>query len=394
MKNFWIVIVGLLTTVEALAQQPIAMSTLLDSAKVRNAELRVMQSRYQQAQASPGPVGGIDATNISLTYGQIDGPVAEDYQVQVQQPLGNPVKGIYEKRKRESEVELASTELRLQEAYLEMALGKAYARWSSAYQQFNLREQQRNYYDSATASSQRLFETGEISAVEWGLSQSRMLAAKEMYFSAYSQYSEAQQQLEAICLMDLNEFLPADSLSGGLSLSVPAPSNGELQEQRLQAQEKVAERQLAITGAAMAPSFSVGYFNQQLNGISGYQGIMAGVDIPLLKIGNYKQRQIARLELEQAEINRSSQSYQLTRQIEMLRQQRQVIGEQLLDSDNLNASDLEQSMASALRLFKGGEIDFIQLSQMMDGLVDGYVRQQNLYYQLYSINAELKYLTR
>ncbi len=394
MKKYSILIIAMGLGLIASGQRPVALETLLDSARARNSDVRIMKSRYQQAQVSPAAVAGIDATGFSFNYGQVNGPANGDYQLQIIQPLGNPVKGIYERRKRDSEVELAFTELGLQGAYLDMSVEKAYAQWSTAYQKYELRKLQKTFYDSATASSQRLFDLGEINTVEWGLSQSRMMAAKEMYFSAYTEYTNSRQQLEALCRMKLEGFVPDDTPGFSISLVEIDGTGGKLQQQRLSIQQDVAEKQLAVSGAAMAPSFSIGYLNQKIDGVVGYQGVVAGVSIPLLKMGNYKERKIARFELEQAEINRENQSFRLARQIEMLEAQKAIVSTQLVENGQFMKEDLEKSLASSLRLFKSGEIDFIQLSQIIDGLVDGFARQQNLYYQLYSINSELKYLTK
>lgn len=393
MKKFRLMTVLLMLAGYSYAQKPISLNAVLDSAKNRNPELMVSKSQYQQSKASPAPVEGIGATSLSLTYGQIDGPIDEDYQFQIQQPLGNPVKGMYERRKKQSQVELSSLEIELQEAYLLMVVSRAYAQWSFCRQEVALRHIQLQYYDSAAAASQQLYNAGELSNVEFGLSQSRLLTAREIYFSAFKEQTIARQTIESLCMMPLGGFFPADSLSRRFVGGSIQPVAGNLQQQRLAASQKIAEQQLAATTAALAPSFSVGYFNQQLNGISGYQGVMAGIDIPLLKPGSHKQRQVARLELEQAKIGAESRQYQIATQLEMLQQQRQLITDQLLSSP-INTANLKQGMASALLLFKTGEIDFITLSQMIDGLVDGYVRQQNLYYQYYSINAEIQYLSK
>ncbi len=394
MKKYSILIIAMGLGLIASGQRPLALETLLDSARARNSDVRIMKSRYQQAQVSPATVAGIDATGFSFNYGQVNGPANGDYQLQIIQPLGNPVKGIYERRKRDSEVELAFIELGLQGAYLEMSVEKAYAQWSTAYQKYELRKLQKTFYDSATASSQRLFDLGEINTVEWGLSQSRMMAAKEMYFSAYTEYTNSRQQLEALCRMNLEGFVPDDTPGLSISLVQKEGAGGKLQQQRLSIQQDVAEKQLAVSGAAMAPSFSVGYLNQKIDDVVGYQGVVAGVSIPLLKMGNYKERKIARFELEQAEINRENQSFRLARQIEILEAQKTMVSAQLVENGQFMRADLEKSLSSSLRLFKSGEIDFIQLSQIIDGLADGFARQQNLYYQLYSINSELKYLTK
>lgn len=389
MKQILSIISVLLLGQFGYAQDGISMQLLLDSALLRNTDLQKIQLEIERAETINRAYNGIGSTNVSYTYGQIDGP-DQDYQWQISQPLGNPVAGLANSKVREARVNNFQIEYELNKAWVKMQVEKAYAGWQAWYRIKQINQNLRETYQKALKVAERQKSAGEVGATEVGFAKGRYAEAIKQENLAYQEVLRYVYQLEVLSRTSLTEREP-HPLDPIAELATAGADSIGLMGRYYQSKVALAEENRALSGSRFVPSFSVGYFNQQLAGIQGYQGFTLGAIIPLFNVSTYQNRQLANIDLAQSEVEASQGLWQRQSRIQQLDRQRENIIVQLAEL-SMDPQETEAGLEIIRRRYELGEIDMLVLSQSLSAISAAEISQMQLMLSLQQLQSELNYL--
>lgn len=370
-------------------QDIVSLETLVDSAREHNADLRRLQLEISKAKSMNRAYNGLGKTNVSYMHGQIDGPDI-DYQWQITQPLGNPLSGIANTQLRQARIDNYQLEYELNKAWVEMEVEKAYAGWQAWRRIRDIKKQIRVTYEQALRVAEKQFELGDIGQTEVGFARGRYAQSLQEENAALQEELSFIYQLEIIIRSSLEGKSPEP-----LRMQTPkvdaGPDSSGLMNQYYQSRVNLARENKEISGSRFFPSFSVGYFNQQLGGTPGFDGITLGASIPLFDVTTYQERQQAKISLEQSMVEASQNNWQRQSRYQQLLLQGKTILQQL-DNLKADAEETTQSLNIIRKKYELGEIDMLTLSQTISALSAAEISQMQLLLRLEQINAELKYL--
>ena len=176
--------------------------------------------------------------------------------------------------------------------------------------------------------------------------------------------------------------LPGFSESPGNSFTAPFAQRIEVARQETLLQQKMAR-----------PEFSIGYFNQSIRPDYSFQGVQAGVSIPL-----WKKAQGARI--QQAQIAEAQAMNTLTHQ-------EQIIGEQfsyfrnktalLFEELNTSGQDIQQKSATLRTLaklqFQQGDINYFDYVQSLNVALSNDLDYLDLLFNYNQSALYLEYLS-
>jgi len=378
----------LTAAVAGWSQQSIAYEALLDTAKARNINLQQLKLEVERARKQNQPYTGIGSTQLQYNWGEIDGP-AQDYQVQVQQNLGNPLAGIKQFEVQKAAVKNSELQLELRGAWLQQQLLSAYAGWYSNWQILQTQLELKKSFEAAMAVAKKQLEAGEISKLEVGFAKGRYLQATQNATQARQQLLRYQSMLEVLSAMNLADYKPSEPQ---LALEMPKDTAASLYQEFYNSQMELARQQKQRSMTDFFPSLFVGYTNQQLDFVPGYQFYTVGAQIPLFNISTYQNRQLAEIDYRQAEMEKNLQLLRVNSRLKALREQRKQILESLKETD-IDPGELSEDLRIARKRYELGEIDMLELSQSLDALAAAYISQQKLMQSLYEVQAEILYLT-
>lgn len=216
------------------------------------------------------------------------------------------------------------------------------------------------YKGFADAAAKR-YSVGEINVLEKTNAESRYQQVLLQQQQAEADVLIYQQQLQQWLGTDSTFILPANAF---VNLEAPAVStSGGYSSPMLNYYEQnanVAAQEFKVEKSGFLPDLSVGYFNQQIEGVRGLQGLQLGVGIPLFFWTQQGKVQAAKIGSEIAEKEYENQvlavttSYQ-TKQQEVVKYMAQV---KWYEAEGLKTAD--ELLRFADKGYKEGEIDYVE----------------------------------
>lgn len=388
MKRIMILSMVLLSTL-AGAQEVISLQTLTDSALQRNPDLQKLQWEIRRAETMNRAYNGIGPANVSYMQGQIN-YVGSDYQWQINQPLGNPLSGLANTQVREARINTAQLEYELNQAWVIMEIEKAYAGWQSWYGVREIRATLRETYEAALKVAEKQAAIGDIDQTSLGLARGRYAESVQAENDALQQQLMYVYQLEVLTQGSLAGYQPENTGNAPVIQQSGADSSALFNEYYL-SRVNLARENKDLSGSRFFPSFSVGYFNQELEGNPGFDGFTIGASIPLFDVSTYQDRQRAKIDLTQSQIEADQGLWQRERKLAQLDVQRSEILQQmsrLPEEDGKTTSNLE----IARKKYELGDIDMLVLSQTLNALSADRISRLQLLLRLRQIEAEINYL--
>lgn len=389
MKKVLSIVSTLLLGHICFSQVGVSMQELLDSALNRNADLQKIELEIERAETMNRVYNGIGKTNLTYTYGQIDGP-EQDYQWQVNQTLGNPVSGAVNNKVRQARISSFEIEYKLNKAWVRMQVEKAYAGWQAWHQIKEINQALRETYQQALKVAERQSSIGELGKTEVGFAKGRYAEAIKLENQAYQESLRYVYQLELLSRVDLTDLNP-EALDFSASPTQESTDSLSLMDKYYLSRVALAEKNRELSGSRFVPSFSVGYFNQQLNGIEGFDGFTVGAKIPLFDVSTYQNRQLASIDLAQSEVEANQGLWQRQSRIQQLSQQRDKLLSQLVEL-SIDPKETAAQLQIIRKNYELGEIDMLVFSQFLSALSSAEISQAQMILSLHQIQAELNYL--
>ena len=149
-----------------------------------------------------------------------------------------------------------------------------------------------------------------------------------------------------------------------VKLELPIIDNSQARNGALLAYYKqsyeVAKKEYSVAKSGFLPGLSVGYFNQQINGVGDFSGVQLGVAIPLLFWTQLGKAQATKLGSDIAKSDNESQVLMITT---MFQSKQQEINKYLLQLEwyeNQGLKTADELLRFANIGYQAGEIDYME----------------------------------
>jgi hypothetical protein len=286
-----------------------------NSYDVQQADLAI-----QEEQAKKGQVVLRQPTQVTYTQGQIDGEVASDYQWQIMQNLGSLPSVLYELKAARAAIQSAEAARETQLREIRLQVGLAWNAWASLETQLTLLDSIQNAYMQRLDVINRRVSSGASDLFLAVQAERDYLHAQTQYRLAFGDYQTATRKLQELLVIADWKYRaplvqPLWSLSGDSTLSEALWATEAL---RLEEQQLAVQQQNGF----WFPQLSVGYMNQQLQGVPGYTGWMMGAQFPLWPLPQQKRVQQERIALDRMSLQLEQRQQHYTLLWETLQKER------------------------------------------------------------------------
>jgi len=288
---------------------------MVNSYDVQQADLAI-----QEEQAKKGQVVLRQPTQVTYTQGQIDGEVASDYQWQIMQNLGSLPSVLYELKAARAAIQSAEAARETQLREIRLQVGLAWNAWASLETQLTLLDSIQNAYMQRLDVINRRVSSGASDLFLAVQAERDYLHAQTQYRLAFGDYQTATRKLQELLVIADWKYRaplvqPLWSLSGDSTLSEALWATEAL---RLEEQQLAVQQQNGF----WFPQLSVGYMNQQLQGVPGYTGWMMGAQFPLWPLPQQKRVQQERIALDRMSLQLEQRQQHYTLLWETLQKER------------------------------------------------------------------------
>lgn len=281
---------------------PQELEQYLSKVEKQNRDIEDLQLEQERSRSLRRNDFDIPSTNFSYQYGQINSSVM-DYNWQVTQSIGILPRHFakaksyrLEESYYQSLEALTAAELRKEATIL------YYEYWKNRDLMLMLDTLIRDFEDFSVANDLRE-KLGEISGVQRTFAEGYYRKIRQKKLMIQSFQAKVESRLKALCYCDelpeleqaKIQLLTMAELSDSLNPLLTAPLD----------QEKELNRsKLKLERSSYFPELELGYFNQELDGVRGFQGLVFGLQFPLFVPNQKAKVDQAKVNIELADNNK------------------------------------------------------------------------------------------
>jgi len=356
---------GPLTAPQAVEQALLLNGTVLAGQRALEAQQAVRRTAYD-----------FGRTTVQGSFGQYNSR-RQDQQLAISQTLLLPAAYRRAARLADARIEGQQGQLTQVRAELRRQVRLSYEQAVYARHRLRVLRGQDSLYAEFLRAANLRFKTGETARLEPATALVQQGEIRSQLELAQTDLRVAQRQLQAL-LQHPAAVIVADSLLRPLALlTTPAPDDTAALDRSPQARvlrQQLAERraETRVEQARGLPEFTVGYFNQSLIGYqqvapgveryygpgSRFQGVQAGVAVPLWRGPQNARVQAARLQEQVAQANFAHYQAQLAGQIEEQLVRREQLGQRLRFFEQTALPQTRVITRLATLAYKAGETGY------------------------------------
>ena len=344
---------------------PLTLEAVLQHARDNHPLLQQSALAVDKAYLMKKQSWDLPPLDVNIEYGQINA-AAQDLRVNIVQGLGVLPAHIQRARLASTNIAFAEADLTRQQALLLNEVEMAWFTWLYYTQQVTAYRQMEQLYETIAEKSRLRKQTGDISGLDLQLALTAAAQARQATATAQMALQAATTQLQQVAWLENWPIAAVDTLPimpWPGELSIPTPT---LLLAPFEAQQQVLQQQWKLEQSQFFPNLHIGYFNQQLEKVGGFQGILAGATIPLWPLPQQSRVQQAALSLQQAAAatRQAAQEYQTTAM-------QLVVQANLLYEQTTSTLPLLKDQSIALREaanleWEQGEIGQLQFLQLLE----------------------------
>ncbi len=326
----------------------------------RNALLEIKQARLNRASTFD-----LGTTEFSYERGQINSAVI-DYNTSISQNLGNPLQKIALNSYYKQAVELMKQKKVLTEYELKFQVCAAFNDYIFYYKTAEYLTRFMELYEKGVKIAQLRTQLGEASEIEYAVMQEKYNSIKWQYQDASVAMHNALARFNTVLSADSVIYVPEiQNLKCELKKH-PLDSSDILNHpvlefsRRLIAMEK---QNIDVEKSKFFPEISVGYFNQQIEQVKGFQGWSVGISVPLWTFSQAKQVKIAKLNYQISQNQYNYEQNRIFKEYHILLDQYYKLQEKLQYYENTGLSLAEKIMITSTKLYENGQIDYVEYLQ-------------------------------
>src|SRR5574344_1557901 len=264
-----------------MAQQPakISLDDAIKTALQNNPRLKTATAAIERSKAMKGENWQPGSTEISYSWGQINGETKGDNQLSVTQPLGSFFTPYYKNALVKSQMTTGTHYRDMVTKEIVAEVKRAWISYQYAYNQCALCRNQIQLADKLQKAGQLRYEQGDITALERNMTTSLAADMRTKLMKAEEELQIAAKRFEWTCY-SASSIIPADT---ALTL-MPKRNSQSLSTAHQQYFRSIAAEKLAtlkLEKSKFLPEFSVGYVRQKIAPLTGHNSWMVGVSVPI-----------------------------------------------------------------------------------------------------------------
>ena len=355
------VIVLALMPLGTLAQQAqkVTLDEAIDMALAGSPRLQAVDSDIARIRATKGESWELAPTQVTYSWGQLNGEFKHDNELSVEQSLGSLLTPFYKNS-------LVSVQVASSERYRELVTKEIVAEVKRAWTDYQHAVSVLELSQMQDSLGSRLRKSGEVRLLQGDIDQLEYRMMATMASEAHTKVLQATDDVRlaakrfAWACFSSDAVEPADSRLAMMSL----PESYNLSQAHIgyfDSQVEVKRKAVDVERSRFFPELSVGYSRQKIEPLSGLNSWSVGVAVPIVFFPQKSKVKQARAEATIAQWDAEDNRLKLRNRVEELRlkierQQRTIdyyTGDALKQADELQRN--------AMMLYKESETGIVEL---------------------------------
>ncbi len=262
------------------AFQKLTMQQAVENGLNNNPQLKNAELEIKFAKTEKGEIIDFSPTEFNYQYGEINSSIKDKYW-DINQNVGSLITPIYKSKYVKNNIELQTLNYNLAKNRLSAEIKTAYNNWIYSHDRLNLLFEEKNIYSDFIRISELHYKLGETDLLAKTIAQTRFAEVNNKYLQAQEDLSIAENKLKQIIFIE-GDLVPETEELVIYEISKnenPDSLNSTLNYYKKNIDVMVAKTQ--VEKSKFFPTLSAGYFNQEIDGNSGFTGWKAGLTFPL-----------------------------------------------------------------------------------------------------------------
>lgn len=376
-QKVWVILIFLsisFISTNSMAQTTkITLDEAVRMARQNNQELKNAALEIESNKALIKTAWSLGDTEFSYLKGQTDGE-EKDYYLTFRQDFGSPFFQSSTSGMMKLLTEQSEAAFQLIGRNMERETALAY--YTLVWRQHRYRLIERNYlqYARAVEISNLKYQTGETNLLTKVMMESEYESLRLMKEQADAERVGAAEALRKILQVPGPLVAEGDSLEK-IRLDFNADSLLNLYENSsminlLSKGLKVAEQNIRVQKSTISPKIGVGYFNQSLGYVRGFDGWEVNFKMPLWFRPNTAEIQSAKIRHQMFENTYRQQRFNIESDLIVLNNQRNTLIERLSTYERISLPNAELISENANLLFQNGEIEYLEYTRSISQVIN------------------------
>ena len=360
-----------------------------NNVEVRNASLDIEAAQKLKK-------SGFDLSPLEFEYdhGQLNSDL-QDHYWSIRQPFSFPTVYTSQSRFYREVEKLNESRYLLVRQQLIRNVKSAYCTWSILYEKYGILKEKDSIYAGFNNATSVQFETGDIDQLAFVLAGSEATQVKSQLTEMETELAMAKQNLLQLMGVSFN-IIPTSQLQ---KMEVPA-INGEKPVDTSNVRTRYITQITEVQRSSLnrekmnhLPDFFVGYFNQSIDRVNGFEGFQVGASLPLWFWSNSGKVQASRIEVAKTENALDFEKQNLIREFQKQMAAYEGYRASLEYYENGGLEQIDQLIRNLQTSYRAGEINYFEFVRNIGLAFDVRLRYFDTLLKYNQSVIELEYLS-
>jgi len=278
---------------------PLTIDVAINMALQNNTSVKNARLNLEMAEKLKKTAVNMPAPEFIYQQGQINSKLIDHY-INIGQSFDFPTVYSSQNKFQKQFIQLRSTEQSLAERKTVSAVKSAYFNWLASYALVDISMEEDSIYDEFLYAVQLKYETGDINLLSATVAETNAMNIQKRLNERELELAKMEQELKLLLRTD-DSFRPAENLTTKLPFPIinsDSVSKNIPQVEVYSEKAKLMDAAVKVENMKYLPGFSLGYFNQTIDHIKGFQGWEVGVSIPIWAWSQSGRVQAAKIQRE------------------------------------------------------------------------------------------------
>ncbi|MCF8365124.1 MAG: CusA/CzcA family heavy metal efflux RND transporter, partial [Bacteroidales bacterium] len=340
--------------------EKLSLDRAIQLALENNAEIKNSRLNIEIAEKLKKTSFNLPAPEFMYQWGQINSSINDKY-FDFTQSFGFPTIYTSQRKYQKRLLQLRETEYTLTERSVVSNVKSAWYNWFTAFSKYQLAKEEEGLYAEFLRAVKLKYETGEINLLSQSVAETQALAIGQRLYE-----------------LELEKLAYEQNLKTLLGITGNYMPKGEIQEIELEAQPvdsipldvpglRYLETKTNLMDAAVKmesnkhlPDLSIGYFNQSIDKVDGFEGWHVGVSFPVWFWSQSGRVQAAKLQKEQASNDYYFEMNRLESEVDLLQNEIAKYRQMIVRYQEQVLSKADQIIRDSNTSLNEGEISYFE----------------------------------
>ncbi|CAK7006746.1 MAG: Multidrug resistance protein MdtC [Parabacteroides sp.] len=369
----------LLSPAYASAQTEGAKAVSLDEAIAiaieNHPRLKTASAAIDYSKAGRGQILETASTSFNYSWGQINGEVRNDNQMELTQSFGSLLTPFYKNALVSRQVETGRYYKEMVKKEIIAEVKRAYVYYQYANRLCSLYREQNDLAGRLQKAGQLRYEQGDITLLERNMTTTLAADLRARLIQAEEEYRLAARRFTWACYADY-AIIPADTSLSVLPVQTDSNLLSDVYKDFFISQADEKKAMLNIERSRFFPELSLGYVRQKIAPLSGLNSWMVGVSFPVLFFPQHSKIKQAKIDAYIARTTAEANIRQTDNRISELQAMLRKQSESIRYYTTGALPEADALLKSALIQFRESETDITQFVQSLNAareIQKGYI---------------------